>query len=193
MARSPRAFCGEAFRHFSLRDHHHPVKSGLLLSIAASLLSATLGFYAGSGGTAPSSAGVAFPPPASTIDNPVRIGLVDIQRLFDAHPRTKPSMVAVEAMRTEAKAELQRLTDSGDQAAATGFRLSREKEIQNESARFRREIMTDLQARAGAAASRRELQLLLDSSGKTLNGVPVIFHGSGLIDITDELVHELNP
>lgn len=174
------------------------MNSGFLLSLAACVCAGAAGFYAGSVSTAP----VAPTQPAplsrvSSTPSPAqlpteRIAVVDMRRLFTAHPDTKPSEDAINAKRTQYKTEWQRLRDNGDATATNQFKELREKEIQDESNRRREQIVSDLRQRIRSAATNRNFNVVFDLSGKTLNGVPVVLHASGLPDITEDIIHELS-
>ena len=144
---------------------------------------------------APSSATAAAdaPSPSRPAESPtVRIAIVDMQRLFDAHPDTKPSENAIHAKRDSYKTEIQHLLDSGDADAAKRFRDLHEKELQDDTSERRKEIVTDLQRRVKDVSIHRNFDLVFDVSGKNLNGVPVIMHASGFPDITNDILDELS-
>jgi Skp family chaperone for outer membrane proteins len=115
-----------------------------------------------------------------------------MQKLLDAHPSVKPIEGELNAKRAEWKAERQRLIDSGDSVTATRYVESREKEYDAEYKRGQQQVIRDIQACVTTAAARRNLNLVLDSSGKTLNGIPLVLHASNLIDLTDDILHEIN-
>lgn len=121
----------------------------------------------------------------------LRVAVVDMQRLFDAHPDTQDTADAINAKRLTYKEELERLTESGDTEAAASYRETHEKELQDDARRRREKILADLRQRITAAALQRGFDLVMDSSGKTLNDVPVILHAPALSDITDDLIREL--
>jgi Skp family chaperone for outer membrane proteins len=167
--------------------------SRLIVLLAACGLSAVLGYHAGKGtvvASPPISLASVTTPIAPAVET-TRIGLVDLSRLFAAHPKTKVAESAINAKREEARIELQRLRDSGDTDAANQFSRTRKEEIENESALKRKEIADDLVLRAVREAKNRGLNLLFDSSGKSLNSVPFVLYGSDLIDITDDALRAL--
>jgi Skp family chaperone for outer membrane proteins len=123
----------------------------------------------------------------------LHFGVVDMVRLFNAHPYTKAGEEELNALREAARIELDRLISSGDRVAATNFRETKEKELQKTSDHLRQKIASDLEARVKATAARRHLDFVLDTSGKSLNNVPVVLHASGFPDVTDEIVHDLTP
>jgi Skp family chaperone for outer membrane proteins len=125
--------------------------------------------------------------PAPTPKETLRIGIVDMQRLFDAHPRTVTARAEFEAKYAAARAELKRLTDIGDQQAANDFRNLRYEEFRAESKRLQKEIFRDLENRALYSATKRNLDLLLDSSVTNLR---FVFRESDVVDLTDEMLGE---
>lgn len=111
-------------------------------------------------------------------------------RIFDRHPRTKTSAAEINALRADAKRESQRLSERGDESAATCYRETRTKEIQAESTRLRAQIVAEIQTIVTKAARESDFDLVLDSSGKSLNNVPVVLHAAGLINITEDILDE---
>jgi hypothetical protein len=176
------------------------MKIGTLCTLAASLCLAALGVYFGLDFLAPPLAPVPVTrtpapdppatPAATTSENPC-IGVVAIKRLFDIHPKTKDSEAAINAKRNAAKQELERLRVSGDADGAERFRKTKEKELQDESDRLRGEIVADLRRRVSVAAAAHDLDFVLDTTGQSANGVPVVMHASGFIDLTDEIAQGL--
>jgi Skp family chaperone for outer membrane proteins len=163
--------------------------SRLIVLVVACGLSAFLGYQAGRPTVVASPPAV--PAPAAPAVEPTQIGLIDLSRLFAAHPKTKVAESQINAMREQAKIELQRLRDSGDTDAANQFSKTRKEEIENESGRTRKEIADDLVLRAVNEAKKRDLNLLFDSSGKSLNSVPFVLYGSELIDLTNDTLRIL--
>lgn len=122
-----------------------------------------------------------------------RIAVVDLHRLFDAHPLTKSTQTLIDQRRTSGSRESALPIESGDPEAAARHRDAREKELQQESVRTREQIVSDLQKRITAAAIKGDFDFVLDLSGKSLNAVPVILHASGFTDLTDDILRELSP
>jgi len=121
----------------------------------------------------------------------LRIGTVDVRRILAAHPKTKASEDALNAKRAAARAELDQFVINGLEKEAKRFRESREKELQDEGIRLRKEIADDVRDRVTLLANKMGFDLLLDSSGDSLNGIPVAIHAS-LEDITDEVKKTLS-
>jgi Skp family chaperone for outer membrane proteins len=163
-----------------------PRETTILVTLFFSCISAAVGFYAGSE-INPGTARVYSLPTAAAPKETLRIGIVDMKRLFEAHPRAVTVRAEFEAKYAAAMAELKRLTDSGDRQAANDYRNSRNEEFRAESQRLQREIFRELETRALNTATRRNLDLVLDSS---VNHVKFVFRESDVIDLTDEMSKE---
>jgi Skp family chaperone for outer membrane proteins len=163
------------------------VKTTVLISLFASCISAAVGFYAGSEINPATTRIYSVPTPAPVHTETLRIGIVDMRRLFDAHPRAIAVRAELESKFAAARAELKRLAETGDRQAATDYRNSRSEELNAESMRLQREIFTELEIRALNTATRRNLDLLLDS---TSTRVKFTFRASDVVDLTDEMLGE---
>lgn len=122
----------------------------------------------------------------------LHVALVDMRRLFDSHPRTKTAEAELNVKRAESKIEFQHLIDRGDESAAQEFRETRTKDIEAQSHSARAQIVRDLQSCVDAIAARQKLDVIFDSSGKSLNGVPLILNASGITDITSDIIDEVD-
>jgi len=163
------------------------VKTTILVTLFFSCISAAVGFYAGSEINPATVRVYSLSTPAPAPKETLRIGIVDLKRLFEAHPRTVTVRTEFEAKYAAAMAELKRLTDRGDRQAANDYRNSRNAEFREESQRLQKEIFRELETRALNTASGRNLDLLLDSS---VNNVKFVFRESDVIDLTDEMAKE---
>jgi len=138
---------------------------------------------------------VVEPAPAGTpgprLTGKSRMAVIDMKRLFQAHPKTKPYEEQVNAKRQAAREELERLTASGDADAIRRFRETKEKEVGDEANRLRKEIADEIQQQVLAIVEKRDLGVVFDLSGQTLNGAPLVLNAAGLLDLTDEVAKAL--
>jgi hypothetical protein len=163
------------------------VRTTILVTLFFWCIGAAVGFYAGSEIYPATAPAYSLSTPAPAPKETLRIGIVDMQRLFYAHPRTVTARAEFEAKYAAARAELKRLTDIGDRQAANDYRNLRSEEFRAESMRLQKEIVRDLENRALYNSTKRNLDLLLDSS---VTNVRFVFHESDIVDLTDEMLEE---
>ncbi len=72
------------------------------------------------------------------------------------------------------------------------FRVTREKQLQEQSVRMRGGIVEEINKVVGDKVKAENFQLVVDSSGPSLNGVPVILYARPEFDFTPEVVAALN-
>jgi Skp family chaperone for outer membrane proteins len=167
------------------------MKTTILVTLFFSCISGAVGFYAGSEINPATIRVYSLPTPAPAPKETLRIGIVDLNRLFEAHPRTPIIRAEMQSKIASAKAEMMRLADTGDREATNEFRNKHNEELNAESKRLRLEIVSELEARATNTAKSRNLDLLLDSSGKDTKDVKFVLDASGVIDVTDQMLREL--
>ena len=113
-----------------------------------------------------------------------RFGLIDMDRAFKALPETKQAQAKVDAAKKKAKTELGAHPDASAQAA-------KDKEIQSEALEKRRMIVNRIATDVSSVAKIRDLDVIFDGSGKSLNGVPVIINSTEIPDVTAEVIADL--
>lgn len=72
------------------------------------------------------------------------------------------------------------------------FRATREKQLQEQAVRMRNGIVEEITEVVRKITQAKGYDLVFDSSGSTLNGVPVLIHSSGAMDFSEEVIQELN-
>ena len=68
------------------------------------------------------------------------------------------------------------------------FRTAREKQLQEQALKMREAIVAKITAAVRARAGDQRLNLIFDSSGNSLNGVPLVLFSKDLPDLTDDLL-----
>jgi hypothetical protein len=107
-----------------------------------------------------------------------------VERAFKALPETKQAQAEAEAAKQKAKTELGAHPDATAQAA-------KEREIQSEALEKRRLIANRITTDVSSVAKIRDLDIIFDGSGKSLNGVPVIITSTEIPDVTAEVIVDL--
>ncbi len=144
----------------------------------------------------------------------LKIGFIDMNRLFTAYPATKQAEETMNVERAKAGSELdQRLErlkammakiekQSGvarenlvEQARAldkenSDFRTSREKVLADRFKELRKQIIDELTVIVKEVSDANGLNVLYDTSGMSMGQVPVIFYTKGVFDITDACIEK---
>ena len=68
------------------------------------------------------------------------------------------------------------------------FRTNREKELQDQAVKMREEIVAKITAALKTQAATENFNLIFDSSGQSMNGVPVVILAPGMPDLTDKVL-----
>jgi len=142
----------------------------------------------------------------------LKIGFIDLNRLFTEYPTTKRAEESLNAERAKAKTELdQRLNrlksmmSKIDQQSASArdslvedareldkeiseFRTSREKSLQDKFVQMRKKIIEELNLIIREVAEENKLNVLYDKSGMSMGQVPVVVYTKGVFDITDACI-----
>lgn len=122
-------------------------------------------------------------PPQSASTAGLRVGRVDMKRACIAMPETRQAEKEIEELRSKAKIELA--------TADASAREAREKELQA-IAQSRREMITQKVIIAlGPPAEAGGFNLIFDSSGLTLNRIPLLVSTHDVPDLTDQLLAKL--
>ncbi len=72
------------------------------------------------------------------------------------------------------------------------FRATREKQLQEQAVRMRNGIVEEITEIIKKIVQAKGFDLVFDSSGSTLNGVPVLIHSVPTMDFSEEVIKELN-
>jgi outer membrane protein len=147
----------------------------------------------------------------------LKIGFIDLNRLFTEYPATKRAEESLNAERAKAKTELdQRLNrlksmmsrieqQSGSASKSlveqareldkeiSEFRTSREKSLQDKFVQMRKKIIEELNLIIREVAEENKLNVLYDKSGMSMGQVPVVVYTKGVFDITDACIAKAKP
>ncbi len=162
----------------------------------------------------------------------LKIGTVDMKRIFDSYYKTKDAESKINEARNAAKKELEDRMDiakksleevkkldediakpelskdtkeqkqklRSDKAAELQnmdreireFQASREKQLQEQSVRMRAGIVDDINKVVADKVKAENFDIVLDRSGPSLNGVPIVLYARDSYDFTDPVVTALN-
>jgi len=118
---------------------------------------------------------------ASSAD--IRFGCVDMERAFKSMSETKQAEIEINKLKEKAKAEM----DTADAKA----RETKEKELQDIVVKKREAIVQKVTAGVRRLAEAAEFNVVLDTSGQSMNGVPFVISKGDLPDLTDQLISQL--
>ena len=146
----------------------------------------------------------------------LKIGFVDMNRVFTEYPATKQAEETLNGEKAKAKSELdQRLArlkammakieqqsgaareNSVEQARAldkeiSEFRTTREKALQDKFVEMRKKIIDELMVIVREVCQAKGLNVLYDTYGMSTQQVPVILYTKGVFDITDACIEKAN-
>jgi outer membrane protein len=169
---------------------------------------------------------------ASTSHAQVKIGTVDMNKIFSAYYKTKDAEARINEARNSAKQELDermdtykknldqinKLNDDIANAALsketkdakskqrddliqetknlereiTEFRETREKQLQEQAVRMRNGIVDEITKLVLDKVKSENYDLVMDRSGLSLNGVPILIFAKDGLDFSDDIVVALN-
>ena len=169
---------------------------------------------------------------ASTSHAQVKIGTVDMNKIFSAYYKTKDAEARINEARNSAKQELDermdtykknldeinKLNDSINKPALsketvdsmtkerddkiqetknlereiTEFRETREKQLQEQAVRMRNGIVDEITKLVLDKVKTENYDLVMDRSGLSLNGVPILIFAKEGLDFSDDIIVELN-
>jgi outer membrane protein len=162
----------------------------------------------------------------------VKIGTVDMKKVFENYYKTKDAEARINEARNAAKKEMDDRMDVYNkgvngvkkmneeiESPALGkeakeakskardekvgelntmqreineFRQTREKQLQEQSVRMRGGIVDEINKIVEAKVKSENFDIVLDKSGPSLNGVPVVLYSRDAYEFTDEVVKILN-
>ena len=111
-----------------------------------------------------------------------RFGVVDMHRAFQAWPETKAAEAEINDEKAAAK--------NNYASQSPEEREKRDKQIEEDARKLREPIVAKIRATVNTLAERAEFNLVFDSSGNSINGVPVVVFVRDLPDLTDAVVKE---
>jgi Skp family chaperone for outer membrane proteins len=110
----------------------------------------------------------------------LRFGVVDMHRAFEAWPEMKATEAKINDEKAAAKNNYARQSPTEHE--------SRDKQI--EAIKLKERIVAEIEATVNTCAERAGFNLVFDSSGYSINGVPVVVFARDLPDLTDAVVKE---
>ena len=98
-----------------------------------------------------------------------------------------------EAKETKSKARDEKVGELNTmQREINEFRQTREKQLQEQSVRMRGGIVDEINKIVEAKVKSENFDLVVDKSGPSLNGVPVVLYSRDAFEFTDEVIKQLN-
>lgn len=129
-------------------------------------------------------------PPSSSEGRDPSFAFADLSKLFANSPQTKVAEAAINAAKNVAKEEYdERL--AAKKADTDSWRADKERELQEEAVRRRTEIVADIATKVKETAG-DEVSFIADSSGNSLNGVPLFFFTPTAGNINERALAALN-
>jgi outer membrane protein len=169
---------------------------------------------------------------ASTSRAQVKIGTVDMNKIFSAYYKTKDAEARINEARNAAKQELDEQMDtykkdidqinklnddigqpalSADSKAAktkerddkiqetktleneiNEFKTTREKQLQEQAVRMRNGIVDEITKLVLDKVKTENYDMVMDRSGLSLNGVPILIFAKDGLDFSDDIITQLN-
>ena len=113
---------------------------------------------------------------------------------FDTLREEAQNTALNEEDRAQKKAEAEeKLVESREQESKIRrFDESRQKQLDEQSRRMETRLVDEIQEAVRTLARKENLSLVLDTSAKSRNGIPVVAYTDGKRDITNLLIDELN-
>lgn len=177
-------------------------------------------------------AAIALTGATASAQSMVKVGTVDMKKIFESYYKTKDAETRINEARNAAKKELDDRMESYQKGVAevgklneeinnpalgkesketkskardekvtelkgmereiTEFRQTREKQLQDQSARMRAGIVEDINKIVNEKVKAESYDLVFDKSGMSLNGVSVVMFAKDAYDFTDGVVTQLN-
>ena len=162
----------------------------------------------------------------------LKVGIVDMNKVFSSYYKTKDADAKMNEVRESAKKEFDERMEShrqlldeinqlnrdidnkalSDAARADRqkkredkinqvraleqeiqeFKNSREKQLQEQAVRMRNQIVEEIMTIINAKVKSDNYDLILDKSGQSLGGVPVVLHSNDKMEFSDDVITALN-
>ena len=169
---------------------------------------------------------------ASTSHAQVKVGTVDMNKIFSSYYKTKDAESRINEARNGAKQELDERMDTYKknldainklnddiqkpelskeakdtkskerddkiqetknlEREITEFRQTREKQLQEQAVRMRNGIVDEITKLVQDKVKQENYDLVMDRSGLSLNGVPILLFAKDSMDFSDEIITQLN-
>ena len=125
----------------------------------------------------------------------LKVATVDLDQVFNAHPRTKAAETelkkqeeAVQAEMEEILAEGQALREEVNKLRARRTQETKIKQMREQVLKSRQAIVDELMAAVTQFAAANEYDLVFDRSGQTMNAIPLVLYADPVLDVTDRLI-----
>jgi outer membrane protein len=116
-----------------------------------------------------------------------------IDELNKLREEQEKSEYTAEVREQKRKAVAEKLTDTQKlQRDIEDYRASHQKILQEQTQRMRQSILKEINDVISKEAGNQGYQLVIDKSGNTLNGVPMVIFSQDSLEITDDIVKILN-
>lgn len=116
-----------------------------------------------------------------------------IDELNKLREEQEKSEYTAEVREQKRKAVAEKLTETQKlQRDIEDYRASHQKILQEQTQRMRQTILKEINDVIGKEARDQGYQLVIDKSGNTLNGVPMVIFSQDSLEITDDIVKVLN-
>jgi len=151
----------------------------------------------------------------------LKIGTVDMQRAFKEYSKTKDAEAKINDAKNAAKKALDEINTLNKQLDAPAlsadaktqkakerddkisniknmereiseFRQTRERQLQEQAMRMREGIVKEITDIVMDKVKTNHMDLVLDRSGMSLNGVPVVMYAPDNVDFTSDIITVLN-
>jgi len=104
----------------------------------------------------------------------------------------KPEL-SKDAKDEKAKARDEKIAETKNlEREITEFKTSREKQLQEQAVRMRNGIVDEITKLVQEKVKSENYDLVLDKSGSSLNGVPILIFSRDTLDFSDEIITQLN-
>lgn len=174
---------------------------------------------------------VALTPVQAQVAN-VKVGTVDMNKVFSSYYKTKEAETRINEARASAKKDLddrmdtykknldsinklnedlqkpelskdakeskskqrdEKISETKNlEREITEFRTTREKQLQEQAVRMRNGIVEEITKLVQEKVKSEAFDLVLDRSGSSLNGVPILLYAKESMDFSDDIINALN-
>lgn len=104
----------------------------------------------------------------------------------------KPEL-SKDAKESKSKARDEKINETKNlEREITEFRTTREKQLQEQAVRMRNGIVDEITKLVQEKVKSESYDIVIDRSGSSLNGVPLLIHAKDSIDFSEEIITALN-
>jgi outer membrane protein len=134
-----------------------------------------------------------------TTTGPLNLAVIDMNKAFSSYYKTKDAETRINEARTSAKKELddrleiyKKHPTKELEKEINEFRTTREKQLQDQAVRMRNDIVDEIATVLKKLCSEEQYNLVLDCSGQSQGGVPVVFWTNKVPALTERVYSQLN-